>query len=91
MMCADLLDGTLIFTRVAEKRSFPATAAELGVTPAAISWTIKRLEEPVGATLLARITRSVNLTEAGELFLETGPRRCCARRGGVRSGTEARV
>jgi len=69
-MRADLLDGILIFTRVAEKRSFTATASELGVTPAAISWTIKRLEERVGARLLARTTRSVNLTQAGELFLE---------------------
>jgi DNA-binding transcriptional LysR family regulator len=69
-MRADLLDGILIFTRVAEKRSFTAVALELGVTPSAISWTIKRLEQRVGATLLARTTRSVNLTEAGELFLE---------------------
>ena len=69
-MRADLLDGILIFTRVAEKRSFTAAALELGVTPAAISWTIKRLEERVGTTLLARTTRSVNLTDAGKLFLE---------------------
>ncbi|HEV2512605.1 LysR family transcriptional regulator [Bosea sp. (in: a-proteobacteria)] len=55
---------------MAEKRSFTVAALELGVTPAAVSWTVKRLEERVGAPLLARTTRSVNLTEAGALFLE---------------------
>lgn len=69
-MRADLLDGVLVFTRVAEKRSFTAAALELGVTPAAVSWSIKRLEERVGAPLLTRTTRSVGLTEAGQLFLD---------------------
>ncbi|RFB82400.1 LysR family transcriptional regulator [Rhizobium leguminosarum bv. trifolii] len=69
-MRADLLDGILAFTKVAEKRSFTAAALELGVTPAAISWTIKQLEGRVGAPLLTRTTRSVGLTEAGALLLE---------------------
>ncbi|WP_104826298.1 LysR substrate-binding domain-containing protein [Rhizobium sp. NXC24] len=69
-MRADLLDGILAFTRVAEKRSFKAAALELGVTPAAISWTIKQLESRVGTPLLNRTTRSVGLTDAGALFLE---------------------
>lgn len=69
-MRPDLLDGILAFTRVAEKRSFTAAAQELGVTSASVSWTIKRLEARVGAPLLTRTTRSVGLTEAGELFLE---------------------
>src|SRR3954466_12753459 len=69
-MRPDLLDGILAFTRVAEKRSFTAAALELGVTAAAVSWTIKQLEERVGAPLLTRTTRSVGLTEAGSLFLE---------------------
>src|SRR3712207_4002417 len=69
-MRADLLDGVLAFTRVAERRSFTAAAAELGVTPAAVSWTVKQLEARVGAALLTRTTRSVGLTEAGALFLE---------------------
>jgi DNA-binding transcriptional LysR family regulator len=70
IMRADLLDGIVAFTRVAEKRSFTAAALELGVTAAAVSWTIKQLEERVGAPLLTRTTRSVGLTEAGALFLE---------------------
>ncbi|MBE1506896.1 LysR family transcriptional regulator [Rhizobium viscosum] len=69
-MRADLLEGILAFTRVAEKRSFTAAALELGVTPAAISWTIKQLEGRVGAPLLTRTTRSVGLTEAGALLLK---------------------
>lgn len=69
-MQPDLLDGILVFTRVAERRSFTAAAKELGVTPAAVSWSIKSLERRVGAPLLTRTTRSVGLTEAGELFLE---------------------
>src|SRR4051812_19237503 len=69
-MRTDLLDGVVAFTRVAEKRSFTAAALELGVTPAAVSWTIKQLEARIGAPLLTRTTRSVGLTEAGALFLE---------------------
>jgi DNA-binding transcriptional LysR family regulator len=77
-MKGDLFDGVLAFTRVAERQSFTAAAAELGVTTAAISWTIKQLEARAGVPLLARTTRSVGLTEAGEVFLEQ-----------VRSGVES--
>lgn len=69
-MKPDLLDGIVVFTRVAERRSFTAAAKELGVTPAGVSWSIKSLEKRVGAPLLTRTTRSVGLTEAGKLFLE---------------------
>jgi DNA-binding transcriptional LysR family regulator len=69
-MRADLLDGVVVFTRVAEKRSFTAAALELGVTPAAVSQSIKQLERRVGVALLTRTTRSVGLTDAGALFLD---------------------
>jgi DNA-binding transcriptional LysR family regulator len=69
-MQVDAPDGIIVFTRVAERSSFTAAATELGVTPASVSWTIKQLEARVGAPLLARTTRSVGLTEAGQLFLE---------------------
>jgi len=69
-MNPDLFDGIAVFTRVAEQRSFTAAARELGVTPAAVSGSIKRLEARVGTALLTRTTRSVGLTQAGELFLE---------------------
>ena len=69
-MKADFLDGVSVFIRVVERRSFSGAAREMGVTPAAVSWTIKRLEERAGTALLSRTTRSVGLTEAGALFFE---------------------
>jgi len=64
------LDGIEAFLRVAERRSFSAAAADLGVSPSAISQTIKGLEARIGAPLFMRTTRSVGLTQAGEMFLE---------------------
>jgi len=69
-MRRDLFDGVAVFVEVARRRSFTAAARELGVTPAAVSWTIKQLEARAGAPLLARTTRDVALTEAGRAFLE---------------------
>ena len=63
------LDGVEAFLSVAQHRSFRRAAAELGVTPSAISHAVRVLEARVGATLFLRTTRSVGLTEAGERFL----------------------
>src|SRR5580698_3285727 len=63
------LDGVEAFLSVARHRSFRRAAAELGVTPSAISQSVRALEARVGAALFARTTRSVGLTEAGERFL----------------------
>jgi DNA-binding transcriptional LysR family regulator len=63
------LDGVEAFLSVAQHRSFRRAAAELGVTPSAISQAVRALEARVGAALLIRTTRSVGLTEAGERFL----------------------
>jgi DNA-binding transcriptional LysR family regulator len=63
------LDGVEAFLSVARHRSFRRAAAELGVTPSAVSQTVRALEARVGATLFTRTTRSVGLTEAGEKFL----------------------
>jgi len=65
-----LLDGAVAFLEVAERRSFRAAATELGVSPSALSQTIKALETSLGTSLLSRTTRSVGLTEAGSVFLE---------------------
>jgi DNA-binding transcriptional LysR family regulator len=54
------------FTIVAEERSFTRAAARLGVSPSALSHTMRRLEERLRIRLLARSTRSVSTTEAGE-------------------------
>src|ERR1700741_2311949 len=63
------LDGVEAFLSVAEHRNFRKAAAELGVTPSAISQAVRTLEARVGAALFIRTTRSVGLTEAGERFL----------------------
>src|SRR6202045_2036528 len=63
------LDGVEAFLSVAKHRSFRKAAAELGVTPSAISQAVRALEARVGAALFIRTTRSVGLTEAGERFL----------------------
>jgi DNA-binding transcriptional LysR family regulator len=63
------LDGVEAALAVARHRSFRRAAAELAVTPSAISQTIRSLEARVGAALFIRTTRSVGLTEAGERFL----------------------
>src|ERR687888_1543247 len=63
------LDGVEAFLSVAQHRSFRKAAAELGVTPSAVSQAVRVLEARVGAALFMRTTRSVGLTEAGERFL----------------------
>lgn len=65
----DDLSGLRALLCVAEKRSFRAAAAQLGVTPSAVSQIVRALEERVGVRLLQRTTRSVGLTEAGEHFI----------------------
>lgn len=62
------------FAVVAEERSFTRAATRLGVSPSALSHTLRRLEERVRIRLLARSTRSVSTTEAGErLLARLGP------------------
>ena len=63
------------FLTVARARSFTRAAAQLGVTPSAVSHSMRALEERLGVRLLNRTTRSVTPTEAGErLMLSIGPR-----------------
>ena len=63
------LDGVEAVLAVAQHRSFRRAAAELGVTPSAISQAVRTLEARLTAALFIRTTRSVGLTEAGERFL----------------------
>jgi DNA-binding transcriptional LysR family regulator len=68
------LDGLVAFWKVAQYRGFTAAAAELEVSPSALSQSIRQLEARLGARLLNRTTRSVSLTEAGEAYLaRVGP------------------
>src|SRR3981081_2192963 len=63
------LDGVEAFLSVAQHRSFRRAAAELGVTPSAMSQAVRALEARIGAVLFIRTTRSVGLTEAGDRCL----------------------
>src|SRR2546428_814277 len=62
------------FLAVARRRSFAAAAADLEISPSALSQAVRQLEEKLGVTLLSRTTRSVALTAAGRrLFEQAGP------------------
>jgi DNA-binding transcriptional LysR family regulator len=56
------------FCKSAELGSFTAAAEIFGVTPAAVSRSISRLEQRLGVRLFSRTTRSVKVTNEGELF-----------------------
>jgi len=69
------LDVLQAFVVVARERSFTKAANKLGVSQSALSHAIRGLEDRVGVRLLARTTRSVSPTEAGQRLLDTvGPR-----------------
>ena len=73
-MYNDQLNGLITLKTVAEMRNFSAAAKALGVSPSAISQTVKQLEQKLGVALLSRTTRSTSLTEAGKRFLDqAGP------------------
>lgn len=65
------LDDLAAFARVAHTRSFTRAAAELGLSPSALSHAVRVLEERLGIRLLARTTRSVAPTPAGERLLRS--------------------
>ena len=74
-MPRDNLNELTAFLAVAREKSFTKAAAKLGVSQSALSHTMRALEERLGVRLLARTTRSVSPTEAGERLLRTaGPR-----------------
>jgi len=69
------VDDLLAFIEVARELSFTRAAAKLGVSPSALSHSMRGLEERLGLRLLTRSTRSVTLTAAGDrLFHSVGPR-----------------
>lgn len=66
----DNLAPIVAFVRIAETRSFTSAANQLGISGPAVSKAIARLERHLGAKLFNRTTRSVALTDDGQVFLE---------------------
>jgi DNA-binding transcriptional LysR family regulator len=59
------------FIAVAEAGSFTRAAAKLGLSQAALSYAVRGLEERLSVRLIARTTRSLSLTDAGEKLLQS--------------------
>src|SRR5437879_1365744 len=64
------VEDLLVFSAVANERSFTKAAKRLGLSQPVLSRTIRGLEARLGVRLLARTTRSVATTEAGERLLQ---------------------
>ncbi|UXS01165.1 LysR family transcriptional regulator [Agrobacterium tumefaciens] len=70
-MKRDEMADLTAFVVVAEERNFTRAALKLGLSQSALSGIVRRLEERLGVRLLARTTRSVAPTEAGERLVQT--------------------
>lgn len=69
-MDRQMLSDLAVFLAVAEESSFTRAAAKLGTSQAAVSQTIRRLEDRSCITLFNRTTRSLALSQAGEKLLD---------------------
>lgn len=68
------LDALMIFAAVADAGGFTAAAERLGLSKAAVSLHLRRLETQLGVALFTRTTRRVRLTSAGEaLYRDSAP------------------
>jgi len=65
------INEILDFLAVARERSFTRAAAKLGVSQSALSHSVRSLETRLGVRLLARTTRSVSATEAGQRLMQS--------------------
>lgn len=66
----DKLNAMQIFIRVAELASFTKAADSLGIPKGSVSTTVQNLESHIGSRLLHRTTRTVHLTQDGQIFYE---------------------
>ncbi|HWT53427.1 MAG TPA: LysR family transcriptional regulator [Rhodocyclaceae bacterium] len=67
----DILLGSIeLFCLAAESGSFTAAANLAGVTPAAVSRSVSRLEQRLGVRLFVRTTRQIRLTDGGQAYFE---------------------
>jgi DNA-binding transcriptional LysR family regulator len=87
---ADLLPAIAAFARVAYHASFTRAATELGVSPSALSQTLRALEARLGVRLLDRSTRKVSVTEIGQRFLQDAQPALSALAGAVEGVNELR-
>ena len=89
-MQRETMSDLVAFLAVARERSFTRAAAKLGVSPSALSHTVRKLEERLGVRLLTRTSRSVSTTEPGQRLLErVGPHFDQVAAQGVDVGLEA--
>lgn len=79
------VNDLLFFAEVAERGSFTAAAAALGLPKSRLSHRVAQLEASLGVQLLQRSTRRLSLTPAGELYL----RHCLAVRDAATAAGEA--
>jgi DNA-binding transcriptional LysR family regulator len=68
------LNDTLVFVRVAQAGSFSAAARLMDMPVSTLSVRVSRLEQRLGVTLLQRTTRRLNLTEAGQTYMQQAAR-----------------
>lgn len=64
----DQLTALRVFIKIAESGSFSKAARKLGMSKSAVSKAVSSLEDHLGARLLYRTTRQVNLTEEGRAY-----------------------
>jgi DNA-binding transcriptional LysR family regulator len=67
----DHLDAMRIFVAVATLGRFAEAARQLRLSPSVVTRSIAQLEDELGLTLFSRTTRSLHLTERGEIYLES--------------------
>jgi DNA-binding transcriptional LysR family regulator len=70
-MDRDIIAHLPVFVAVARREGFAAAAAELGMSPSAVSHAVRVIESRLDTPLFARTTRSVALTEAGQLLKDS--------------------
>src|SRR6516225_6034989 len=86
----DDLKPLAVFAEVVDAGSMSAAARRLGMSPSAVSQTIRALEQHGGVTLLHRSTRKLALTEAGERYYPHCQRLLEAARAAAQSLQQAR-
>ena len=89
-LAPELLPAIAAFARIAHHASFTRAAVELGMSPSALSQTLRSLERRLGVRLLERSTRRVGVTEIGQRFLSDAAPALAALAGAIDSVNESR-